>query len=119
MPVAISIPSAPSAAAGQRRTHTRTHRAEKHEAGEGDDPEVHGIDHVTTVELEERWGLDTLAISDEEPTIRPSASQLFKRNIRLGTVHSILELDHEYPSGPGVTKPSIPGNSRLSMKETD
>ena len=30
-----------------------THRAEVHEAGEGDNPWVHGVDNVATIELEE------------------------------------------------------------------
>ena len=37
----------------------RTYRTEVHEAGEGDDPEIFGVDYVATVELQ--WGatLDT------------------------------------------------------------
>ena len=31
----------------------RTQRANEHEAREGDDPEVHGVDYVATIELEE------------------------------------------------------------------
>jgi len=104
---------------GSWRTHIRTHSSKVHKAGDGDDPEVHGVNHVATVELGEKFALDTRTTSSEEPTIRPSASQLFRRNIRLGTVQSALELDHRYPSGPGVNKPSIPGNSRLSMKEME
>ena len=34
------------------RTRVRTYRAEVHEAGEGDDPEVLGVDEVTTMELQ-------------------------------------------------------------------
>ena len=30
----------------------RTQRAEEREAGEGDDPEIHRVDNVTTIELE-------------------------------------------------------------------
>ena len=37
----------------------RTYRAEVHEAGEGDDPEVHGVDNVAPIELGEELGLDT------------------------------------------------------------
>ena len=29
----------------------RTHRAEVHEAGEGDNPEVLGVDNIATIEL--------------------------------------------------------------------
>ena len=31
----------------------RTQRAKKHEAGEGDGPEVHGVDRIATMELGE------------------------------------------------------------------
>ena len=31
----------------------RTYRTEVHEAGEGDDPEVRGVDNVATIKLEE------------------------------------------------------------------
>ena len=31
----------------------RTQRSKEHEAREGDDPEVHGIDHVAAIELED------------------------------------------------------------------
>ena len=31
----------------------RTKRGKVHEAGEGDDPEVRGVDNVATIELEE------------------------------------------------------------------
>ena len=103
------------------RTHIRTHGSKVHKAGDDDDPEVHGVNHVATVELEGKWALDTLGrtTANKEPTIRPSASQLFRRNMRLGTVQSDLELDHRYPSGPGDDRPPVPGKSRLSMKETD
>ena len=36
----------------------RTHRSEVHEAGEGDDPEVLGVDYITTIELEKDPTLD-------------------------------------------------------------
>jgi len=42
-----------------RELKIRTHRGKVHEAGEGHDPEVHGVDHVTTVELEEESASDT------------------------------------------------------------
>ena len=40
------------AAACLRRTQMRTDGAEIHKAGEGDNPEVCGIDYMTTIELE-------------------------------------------------------------------
>ena len=36
----------------------RTKRGKVHEAGEGDGPEVHGVDNIATIELDERE-LDT------------------------------------------------------------
>jgi len=38
----------------------RTHRTEVHEAWEGDNPAVHGMDHVAAIELKGRI-LDTQA----------------------------------------------------------
>ena len=35
------------------RTRVRAQRAEVHEAGEGDDPEVPGVDYVAAIELGE------------------------------------------------------------------
>ena len=35
------------------RSRIRTHRSKVHEEGEGDDPEVPGVEHVATIELEE------------------------------------------------------------------
>ena len=37
----------------------RTYIAEVHNAGEGDDPEIHGVDNITTIELGEGPALDT------------------------------------------------------------
>ena len=37
----------------QKTRRIRTQRGEKHEARKGDDPVIHGINDVTTVELEE------------------------------------------------------------------
>ena len=36
----------------------RTKRAEEYEAGQGDDPEVHGVDSVATIELGDELALD-------------------------------------------------------------
>ena len=38
----------------------RTHGAEVHETGEGDDPDVLGVDYVAAVELGKGPALDTL-----------------------------------------------------------
>ena len=51
MPAAIFVTSTQSIAAGSRRTRTRTNRGKVHETGEGDDPEVRGVDCVATIEL--------------------------------------------------------------------
>ena len=37
----------------------RTQGAKVHNAGDGDGPEVHGVDEVTTIELSEELALDT------------------------------------------------------------
>jgi len=42
-----------SVALGLQRTKLRTHRGKEHEEGEGDDPEVHGVNYVATIKLEE------------------------------------------------------------------
>ena len=52
-PIAISSTLALSIIANLWRTQIRTRRTKKHEAGEGDDPEVHGVDSIAAVELEE------------------------------------------------------------------
>ena len=51
-----------SVAAGLYETQIRTHSGEVYEAGEGNNPAVHCMDYVATIELEEAT-LDTL--SDE------------------------------------------------------
>ena len=94
-----------------------TQRAKIHEAREGDDPEVRGIDYVTTIELEEALALTTRrvsTVSNRELTKRPSANQLFMLDIRLETIVSASRLNW-YPSGPGGAAPPAPGNSRFSM----
>ena len=48
-----------SVAPDVQRTHVRTHRAKKHETGEGHDPEVHRVDNVAAIELLEEPALDT------------------------------------------------------------
>ena len=42
---------AQSVADGSRRIQMHTYRAEVHDAGEGDEPEVLGEDHPATIEL--------------------------------------------------------------------
>ena len=59
IPTAIFSMSAVRPATGSWKTQMRTYRAEVHEAGEGDDPEVHGVDNVAPIELGEELGLDT------------------------------------------------------------
>ena len=45
-----------------RRTRVRTERGEIQQAGDGDDPAIHGIDNIATIELEQRPVLDTSPI---------------------------------------------------------
>ena len=52
MPIPILLTLVLSVATGSWRTQVRTYRAEVHEAGEGDDPEVLGVDEVATMELQ-------------------------------------------------------------------
>jgi hypothetical protein len=52
IPIAVSVTSAESIAVGLWRARARTKRGEPHQAWEGDDPVVHGIDDVATIELE-------------------------------------------------------------------
>ena len=99
---------------GLRRPRLHTQRAKVHQAGESEDPIVHGVNDVATIELKEPPSLDTWETEfDIELTKRPSASQLFKRNIALGTILIALgKIKVWYPSGPG---PSPPEDPRLSM----
>ena len=52
MPVAVRFTLALSVCAGSWRTKMRTQRTKVHETRKGDDPEVLGVDHVATIELE-------------------------------------------------------------------
>ena len=45
-----------------RRARARTHGGKVHEEGEGDDPELHGVEYVATIELEEEPALDTWVV---------------------------------------------------------
>ena len=93
-----------------------TYRPEVHEAGEGDDPEVHGVDNVTTIELGEGLALDVWVSArriNRDLTKRPSANQLFKVAATLGTMLSAsAEMAIWYPSGPGGIRSLIPENVR-------
>ena len=80
MPIAVSTTLTHSVGAGLRRAQVRTHGGKEHETGEGDSPEVHGVDYVAAIELEEPV-LDVSAASNEELTIRQSANQPPKRNM--------------------------------------
>ena len=52
MPIATSKMLVQSADASLWRTQTRTHRAKVHDGGDDDDPKVHRIGYVATIELE-------------------------------------------------------------------
>ena len=92
----------------------RTQRTEVHEAGEGDDPEVLGVDHVATIKLKKELGLDIWAnvASSRELTKSPSANQLFRKNRTMGITKSASgAMDDRYPYGPGDSTPSVPEKS--------
>jgi hypothetical protein len=81
-------------------SRTRTQRGEVHQAGKGDGPVVHCVNNTAAIELEDkRFMLDTVATElNTELTKRPSASQLFNRNIRVGTTLGRLGVDEELVS---------------------
>ena len=59
------------------------------------------------------------AVSNEEPTGRPSAGRLFVRYVGFGIMSSgFSRMTDWYPYGP-ISAPSGSVNWRLSMKETD
>ena len=94
----------------------RTYRPEVHEAGEGDDPEVHGVDNVTTIELGEGLALDVWVSErriNRDLTKRPSANQLF--TIAIASKIELIVMDSRYPNGPGGSNPTPPANWRLLM----
>ena len=53
IPIPILMSLAQSVTARLWRTQIRTNGCKVHEEGEGDDPKVRGVDHVTTMELGE------------------------------------------------------------------
>ena len=59
IPSAILSMLAQSTTPGPWRARMRTHGTKIHDAGEGEDAEVLGIDNVATIELGEEPGLDT------------------------------------------------------------
>ena len=106
----------PSVAAGSRGTQMRTHRAEVHETGKGNDPGVLEIDNVAAIELGEELALDARESERRELTKRPSASQLLKVNMTPGvTLRALGAIDSWYPNGPGGIVSSTPEKSRLSI----
>jgi hypothetical protein len=54
IPIAILKTLSAQRVAGVWKNQIRTHRAEIHKAGEGDDPAVHCINNIATIELEEQ-----------------------------------------------------------------
>ena len=86
IPIAASVTLAERVIVSLRRTRARTHRREVHKAWECNDPIVHGIYDVTTVQLEEQPKSGIHATRFEgEPTKRPSANHWFKGYIMLVT----------------------------------
>jgi len=59
IPAPMLVVLAQSVTTGLRGTGIRTQRTKEHEAGEGHDPGVHGVEHAATAELEEEQVLDT------------------------------------------------------------
>ena len=91
-PIAISVTLAVGFPVGSRVTQVHTQGSDVHEAGEGDNPIVHGVNNETTIELGERSALGTCETESRiELTKRPSASQLFSWNMRVGTTLIALE----------------------------
>jgi len=69
-----------------------THRAEVHETGEGDNPAVHGMDHVAAIELK-GWILDTQAGQHniKQRTDQKAISQPITHHVRnMGTILTAL-----------------------------
>ena len=58
MPIATLTTLALRVVTRSSKTQVRTHRAEVHEAWEGDEPDILGVDDITTIKLEEP-ALDT------------------------------------------------------------
>jgi len=54
MPVAVSTAPLAQSATDVWKNRARTQGAEIHKEGEGNDPEIHGIDNVAAIELEEQ-----------------------------------------------------------------
>jgi hypothetical protein len=75
-----------------RKTRARTQRSQVHEEREAYDPVIHGVDDTTTIKLKEKPTSTIWATGfDAELAKRPSASQLFKRNMTFGTTLTALE----------------------------
>ena len=120
-PIAGSETSAESITIDLRKAQAHTQISEVHQTGESDDPAVHGINNIATIKLEEQRVLYARVIDlNAELTIKPSASQLFRRNITFGTtLIAFGEMENRYPRGPGSNTPSTPENFRPSMLEID
>ena len=67
-----------------RGTQLRTHRAEVHEAGDGNNPGVHEVDDIATIELEEP-ALDT----------RARKCGIRRRAYQKAIGHPIVQEEHE------------------------
>jgi len=64
VPIAILGTLTQGIATGSQISRMRTDRGNVHEAGEGNYPELHGVDHVATIELGEEPVLDTWESGD-------------------------------------------------------
>ena len=69
----------------------RTERGKVHEAGEGDGPEVHGVDNIATIELDERE-LDTWM--GERITKRGTDQKTIGQPIAQGENNTLSNIDY-------------------------
>ena len=91
-PVAGSVESVESSRVALQRTRKRTQRTEVYQKREGSGPEIPSINDVTTIELDRRPTSDTcMREFGTQVTKRPSANQLFRRNITVTTTLVGLE----------------------------
>ena len=76
IPIAVPAASAEKATVSLRMNKEPTERAEVEQAGKSDGPVVHGVNHVTPVELAEGFVLDIRRPSGRQdlPKCRPLAS---------------------------------------------
>ena len=100
IPITASSTLALSITAGSWRIEMRTQGPEVHEAGEGDDPQVPGVDYEAAVELE------------DEPRLEACVSEcsIRQRTDQESIGQPIVQEEHEIRNNterPGVNGPSV------------